>query len=134
MDQAARIYPLVALAFALTALVRLRRALRRRAAIGTVDADSSSPSWLVAPATWPGRFWSVALIAAPLLAAAHAAALAVRDPGLFVTALGEPSRAMYRQIVAGYVALGLPALYHFVMAARELLGRPPLPAGDQRRN
>lgn len=121
MDEAARIYPLVAFAFTLTALVRLRRLLRLRAAIGRGDADACAPSWLIAPPGWPGRSWSLVLVAAPLLAAVHGAAAAVRDPGLFVSVLGEPGQLTYQGTVAGYVVLGLPAIYHFALAARALL-------------
>jgi hypothetical protein len=125
MDEAARLYPLVALALALTALIRLRRLLILRQMIGPATADAAAPSWVIVSQSSPGRWWSLALLAAPLLAAAHAAAAAVRDPGLFTTALGDQSRGLYVGSVAGFAALGIVAVFELTMAARVMLADGP---------
>jgi len=121
MDEAARIYPLVAVALALTACVRLRRLLVLRQALGIAAADAAAPSWVIASPESPGRWWSVVLVAAPLLAAVHSAAAAAADPGLFTTTLGDQSRGMHVGFIVGYAVLGVLAALQFAMAARVLL-------------
>ncbi len=121
MDEAARIYPLVAAALALTAFVRLRRLLVLRQTLGIADADAAAPSWAIASPVSPGRWWSLVLVAAPLLAAVHSAAAAAADPGLFTTALGDQSRGMHVEFMVGYAVLGVLGALQFAMAARVLL-------------
>ena len=121
MDEAVRIYPLVAVALALTAFVRLRHLLVLRQALGIADADAAAPSWVIASPVSPGRWWSVVLVAAPLLAAVQSAVAAAADPDLFTNALGTQSRQMYLGFMLGYAALGLSALLQFWFTARALL-------------
>jgi len=130
MDDAARVYPIVALVLALTALIRLRRLLILRQLVGPATGDAAAPSWVIASRASPGRWWSLALLAAPLLAAGHTAAAAAADPNLFTDVLGTQSRQMYLGFMLGYAALGLSALLQFWIAARAMLADgPPATSG-----
>ena len=131
LDDCARIYPLVAAALVLTAFVRLRRLLVLRQMLGAADADALAPSWVITSPASPGRWWSLVLVAGPLLAATHAAVAAAADPGLFTTALGDQSRGLYTGFLVGYVVLGLAAAFQFSIIARALAAGSagPTPGG-----
>lgn len=131
LDEGVRVYPLVAIALALTACVRLRRLMLVRQTLGAADADAFAPSWVITSPSSPGGWWSVVLVAGPLLAATHAAVAAAADPGLFTTALGEQSRGLYAGFLVGYAVLGIAAAIQFATIARTLVvgSAGPTPSG-----
>ncbi len=131
LDETTRSYPLVAGAFAVTVLVRLRRLLALRRALGGVDLDLIAPSWVIGSASSPGRWWALALIAAPLIAMIHASVAAVRDPGLFTTILGDQNQAMFIGYAAAYALLAAFGLVQLLTAFRGLMGAAPAPRPQQ---
>ncbi len=124
LDDAMRLYPMVAGVLTLTMLFRLRRILVLRRALAGVDLDLVAPSWIVGSPSSPGRWWALLLIAAPLIATIHAAVAALTDRGLFVTVLGEPSQTMMAGYAAGYVLLILVGMGQLLVVTRGLMIAP----------
>jgi hypothetical protein len=115
-----RLYPLVAGVLGLMALFRVRRLLVLRRGLAGVDLEQLAPSWVLVTANVPGRLWSVALLAVPLAAAIHGAAVALADPGVFVNALGEASPLASAGYAVVYAVIILTGLWQFALVARAL--------------
>lgn len=116
-----RLYPLVAGVLSLMTLFRVRRLLALRRGLAGVDVEQFAPSWVLGAASTPGRLWSVVLLAAPLAAATHAAAVALADPGVFVDALGQVSPLGSAGYAVVYAILILTGLWQFALVARAVL-------------
>jgi hypothetical protein len=63
----------------------------------------------------------VALVAAPLAAAIHGAAVALADPTVFVNAVGEPSPLASAGYAVAYAVLGLIGLWQLGLVARAVV-------------
>lgn len=120
-EETMRLYPLVAGVLSLMALFRVRRLLALRRGLAGVDLEQLAPSWVLGAVNVPGRLWSVALLAAPLAAAIHGAAVALADPGVFVNALGEASPLASAGYAVAYVVVILTGLWQFALVARAVL-------------
>jgi hypothetical protein len=120
-----RLYPMIAGALALTVLFRLRRVLLLRGALAGADVDALAPSWVVGPPAAPGRWWALVLVALPVAATAHGVTVALGDGALFADAAGGPDLPAAAAYGAAYAVLVLAALWQLLLAARELVGRPP---------
>lgn len=132
-EDAARVYPVVAGGLALTVLVRLRRILAMRRALGGADLELLAPSWLAGAPGSPGRWWALVLVSLPLAAAAHASAAAFGDPGLFVTIGGDTSAATRAGFGLVYALLVLAGIRHLLPVAWGLLTSPQRVPGLSRR-
>ncbi len=123
-EETVRLYPAVAAALSLMALFRVRRILELRRGLAGIDVDQIAPSWVVGSSTTQGRVWAIVLLAAPLLAAAHVAIAALSDPGVFTSALGEPSPLASAGYAVAYALLILTGLWQLTATARTMLAPP----------
>lgn len=103
--EVARFLPVLLGGLSLTVLLRLRRLLEMRRAIGASETNPAASSWLVGAPSYPGGWWSLTLSVLPLIAAIHASVVVLADPGLFTTPLGDPDRAQMIGFGAAYAAL-----------------------------
>jgi hypothetical protein len=123
-EETMRLYPIVAGVLSLMALFRVRRLLALRRGLAGVDVEQFAPSWLLGAAGAPGRLWSMVLLAAPLAAAIHGAAVVLADPGVFVNALGEASPLASAGYAVAYAVLILTGLWQLALVARAVLAPP----------
>lgn len=117
IDDAVRLYPLLAGVLTLTLYYRLRRALAVRRGLAAFRPDWFAPSWLLVEPGTPGRWWALVLLAAPLAATVYAAAVLLADRAVFATALGEWSLTTTAAYAVLYVVLSLLGAVEWVRLA-----------------
>ncbi len=123
-DDLARLFPILAGALTLTVFFRLRRILALRRAQEGISLDLLAPSWVVGTRSTPGAWWALILVCAPLVATIHASVIALGDPGLFVTVMGDPSASSAVAFGAAYAVLVLVGMCQLPAVTRGLVGTP----------
>lgn len=124
LEDGVRLYPLLAGALALTLYYRLRRALAVRRDLADLEPDRFAPSWLLVGPRMPGRWWALALLAVPMVAAVAVAAVLLADRSVFVTPAGEWSPTVTAGYAVPYTVLGLLSMVEWVRLATAERGAP----------
>ncbi len=126
LEDALRLYPLVAGALAVIALFLLRQALRAQRARAADDHAARARSWAGSPASKDR--WSILLLAAlPLIATIHAAIAAITARGLYTSAPADPGATLILIYGTAYAALILMGLGLLLGIAGALAAVPPRP-------
>ncbi len=119
--EVARFFPVVLGGLALTVLLRLRRLLDMRRAIGVSEANPAASSWLVGTPSHAGGWWALALALLPLVGAIHASVMVMADPGVFTTPLGDQDLSLMVGFGATYAVLIAASIAQIPSATRGLV-------------